>query len=422
MKFRLHRLAAAVVLLQALTMGRPATAQETDRTKPPRTGSQRPGRFRLGPIYLTPRLRIGSIGLDTNVLYTSRDRRADITGSGGPQLEIVFPLKGDLRLLLDGGATYIYFVRTASERRLVGDGRARLEWPHSRTQAAIEASVLQTFARPSPEVDRRLDQRQETLRAELRFPLVSRFSLALAAATTRHEVEPGQEFLGIDLHRTLSRDTRTGLAALEYVFTVKTKLAFQGEVQRNEFVADPSRDGDLLRGTAGVYVNSNVFLSGHLVGGLRWHRDRSGTNADQQAPYADCLLTWHVSPRTHLGLGYARDLAYTALLPVDGQPTSHTETFTVQIDKDLRYNLDLRLLGRRATLRTDSAVRLTTPDGQAIAAIRSDVLHEGTADLGYRFRPRFRIGILAGYTDRESTIADLGVRGLLIGGTVLFTP
>jgi hypothetical protein len=43
-------------------------------------------------------------------------------------------------------------------------------------------------------------------------------------------------------------------------------------------------------------------------------------------------------------------------------------------------------------------------------------------DLGYRFRPNFRIAVVASYTDRNSTIAYFGVQGLIVGLNAQFNP
>ena len=74
--------------------------------------------WRIGPFYLTPKLRIGSIGLDTNVLYTPTERTTDISASGGPGLELVLPLGASGRFYTEGFLDYIYFVKTESQRRL----------------------------------------------------------------------------------------------------------------------------------------------------------------------------------------------------------------------------------------------------------------------------------------------------------------
>ena len=83
-----------------------------------------PGLVRVGSFYLTPYLRIGTLGVDTNVFYTPTERQTDFTASGGPGLEVVRPFGSRSRLRLDGGLDYVYFaadrVPAAAERLRVG--------------------------------------------------------------------------------------------------------------------------------------------------------------------------------------------------------------------------------------------------------------------------------------------------------------
>ena len=53
--------------------------------------ASRLGRYHLGPFYVTPRLHVGPIGFDTNVLYTPTDRHPDFTVQAGPALDLVLP-------------------------------------------------------------------------------------------------------------------------------------------------------------------------------------------------------------------------------------------------------------------------------------------------------------------------------------------
>jgi len=43
-------------------------------------------------------------------------------------------------------------------------------------------------------------------------------------------------------------------------------------------------------------------------------------------------------------------------------------------------------------------------------------------DLGYRLRPRLRIGVTASYGDQATTIDYFGVEGLVVGATVRYNP
>ena len=73
-------------------------------------------------------------------------------------------------------------------------------------------------------------------------------------------------------------------------------------------------------------------------------------------------------------------------------------------------------------LTTDGAIQVDLGGGDLITAARDDEAWEAGADLGYTFRRHLRFGAAASYTERRSNIADFGVDGLLVGGTLTFIP
>lgn len=408
-----------------LVLALPLRAQETP---PPQgfpsapTASQPAGRFRLGPFWVTPTLRIGTIGLDTNVFYTANDRRTDATASGGPGLEIVLPMRS-LRLSVGGEVNYLYFIRTESQRKLGGDARSRLEWQGGRVRAAVQDAYVRTFGRPNFEVDRRVLQDQWTTSAELAVKTPGRLGLRTEVSSQRVDVAAHQDFLGADLASALSRDEYRALLGVRLGLTPKTFFVLEGDEQLDRFRIDASRDADSNRLYGGLEIESQTRLAGRAVGGLRLFRPRDASRGGNlRAAYATVDLTYHVGPRTHLSVTSSRDLYYSAFDPKGAAPTLTIESYGARIEKGLVGRLELFLFGRLTRLGTAGAITLRKADGDVLVAERNDTVREGGADLGYRFRSRLRVGIAAAYTNRRSTIADFGVRGLLVGGTVNYNP
>ena len=175
------------------------------RPRPTEPGA--PGSIRLGPVYLTPSLRIHSIGVDTNVFYTATDRRTDFIAHGGPGLEMVVPLHGALKLRADGELAYLYFARTPSQRRLTGTGFGRLGYEGLRLTTGAQYRYSETFDRLGFEVNRRVAQTRAA--GPGRPPLRHRRAVRLGGRATaaRYDVDDGQEFFGADLRTNLTRDT-----------------------------------------------------------------------------------------------------------------------------------------------------------------------------------------------------------------------
>lgn len=403
-------------------------AQEIPPTPPddfpraPEAASEPPGRFRLGPVYLTPTFRIGSIGLDTNVFYTATDRRTDLAANGGPGFEAVLPLARGTRILLGAGFNYVYFVRTPSQRKLGGDARAGVEWGAHRVKARAEEEYSRSFGRPSLEVDRRVLQDRWTTTGALSVQTGGRLGLRTQLASRRIDVAEGQSFLGADLHRTLSRDEHQAILGFRYRLTVKSAAILEGDLELDRFTVDPARDADSNRLYAGFEVDSQTRLSGRAVGGIRIFRPKRIAGADRTVPYAAGDLGYRVGPKTLLGASYSRDLAYSAFDTPEGAPTLTLESFGGRVEKDLVGRLTLQLWARVTRLRTDGRVTIERAAGDETTALRRDTAHEAGADLGYRVRPRLRAGIAVVYLDRRSTVRDFGISGLLVGGTLTYTP
>ena len=114
-------------------------------------------------------------------------------------------------------------------------------------------------------------------------------------------------------------------------------------------------------------------------------------------------------------------MSVRAVATTGATPTNANETLEVYLDKMLARNLYFRLYGRLATLTSDGATTIVTPDGIE-TAVRDDRVREAGAEFGYQFRTPVRIGVTASYTSRESPFETFGIDGLLAGLTVKYNP
>lgn len=402
-----------------------ALAQETPPT--PRPGpapavvsNERPGLIKVGPLFVTPFLRLNSAGLDTNVFYTATDRRIDGQALGGPGLDVVLPA-GDVRFLSSGGIDYLYFVRTKSQRHLGGSGRARLEWNPGRLRAGIEQAFAESFERPSLEVDQRVLSETWTTHGDVALTLPGRLGIVATANSARQNVPESTAFRGTDLQRTLSRDEQRFTAGLRYHMTLKTAALLEGDQQMDRFKRDPSRDADSNRLYAGLEISSATRLAGRAVGGARFFRPRGG-GPREVTPYASIDLSYQFHPRTVVRTAYERDLAFSAFDTTGTLPTLRNERAEVRLEKGLFGRFVIDVYGGYTRLLTNGSVTLTTETGPPESGIRDDTAWSGGADFGYQFRSRVRIGVAATYLDRRSNFQDLGIHGVLVGGTVRYTP
>jgi hypothetical protein len=417
----------AVLLVSSFIAGAVSGAAQTPPPTPVASPStddpaKPPGRLRLGPVYLTPRLHIGSIGLDTNVFYTATERQTDVAGSGGPAIDLVVPFSSAVRLTSTAGIDYLYFARTESQRRFVGNGRAAFEAKGSRTGISLEAKYAETFSRPSFEIDSRVAVTTRAVSLEVWRRLVGRTRLLLGGAILDDRVFSGASFLGTDLRQTLSRERGLGKVGLAYALTFKTSLRLDGEYEVVRFPFDASRDGTRLLGTIGVEVVSTTRLSGDVRVGARTQRfDARPVSDARTTAYAAVDVLWRLSRRWQWKAGYDRDLLYSALV-VAGVPTLERAVWRAALEVELLPRMDLRLGALRTELRSDAPIVFEPRPGVVSEVRRNDLAHQALAEIGYRVFRQLRMGVTAAYSERRSRIADLGVDGLLVGGTVTFTP
>lgn len=419
--------ACPVLGQEAPPIGPPPSSAETQAPEE----EERPGRFRAGPFYLTPYIHIGTLGYDSNALYSATAPVGDFTASGGPGLEIVLPIRRSSRFTLDGALDYLYYAKTEQERRLNGYASARLDFDARRDAAPdefrpprsafIEETYDVTSQRPSLEVDVRVPRTIEATRAGLSRPLFGRMGIDLEGGRERHEVDQPTEFVGNDLVRTMTGNRYTADAGLRYSVTIKTSLAVRGGYQADRFDLDPARDGDFWTLQGGVETDASALIAGHALFGRRRFEPKSGAPA-QEAPEIDVDAMWNVTPRTRLGGAYRETLGYTAFEVEEGTPTQTTRTTEVKLEKDLGERFDVKAFGRRTRLATESAVTVISEDGSSTTEKRDDTADEAGISFGYRFRPRLRISIDAEYFDRRSNFDDFGIEGLLMGFSVQFTP
>jgi hypothetical protein len=380
----------------------------------------RPGRFRLGPFYLNPYVRIHNIGVDTNVLYTATERQTDLSASGGPGLELILPMGRTSRFYVRGDASYLFFARTESQRRWNYSAGTGLELRGAKTAILADYIRGRIFSRPNFEVDERVIQDIAASHLELQRSLFWRLGLNLSGSRTHTDVED-VDYLGTNLNETLSRVEYRARAGLAYAVTVKTSIVGEVEWEWDRFDEDDLRDADSIEILGGLRTDATALVAGHALVGRKRYTPVFFPESEQELTVVDVDAMLNVSPRTKFGVSYVRDLEYSAFAPSDA-PTLRTETYGARFDKVLSSRVDLRLFARRTLYKSDAPITVVLPDGVPVSAVRDDKFWEFGVDLGYRFRPKFRMGAVVSYSERDSTTDYFGVDGLLVGMSVNFTP
>jgi hypothetical protein len=399
--------------LEAQQAGAPAAPPE-------QSGRDDPLRFRIGPFQISPYIRVGEVALDTNVYYTPEDRKTDLTTNGGPGLRITLPI-GRVRLYGDGNVSYYWFARTKEERRFGGEAGGGLAWETSHHGFGASRFFSRSYRRPSIEVDRRVEQDRWSDDAYLALDL-GRVGLVPGYRGEMSEVAQGTQYLGTDLAKTLTQETRTAVLELDWRLTPKTDFVVFGDQEWRRFSRDATRDSDSNRIAGGFQVQSQTRLSGHGLGGVRLFRPSDPRRGRSfRRPYAEASLDWILGAKTRFGASYRYDTQYSAFDSASARlPILVSQDARLRLNRRLGRRFDLDLEGGVTTLENDAPVVIRDADGLREIA-RDDVFYNARADLGFTFW-RLRLGIVGTYNERQSNFADFGVDGLLAGASIRFNP
>jgi len=293
-----------------LLVGGAASAQER----------KRPGRYRLGPVYVTPRLQIKEAGVDTNVFQTLQNPTRDEVVVFGPRLESTMTLRR-LRVTSLAFLEVNYFHREGEERftDFYGDGKAELDvGPLTFFGGGGGGQFHNRF---SIDVDERLKRQEKRGNLGLTWHVTRRFSATAQAADEVVTFAPGVFRLGGFVKEAMDRDTLTGTAQIRFALTHKTTLVLSADALEDRFFSQPldtPRVRQSYRYLGGVELGPRALLSGKLLVGLRRF---PGTLAQGSPPYegpvvsADLVLPLR---RARLRFQGDRDVQYAGSIVAVG--------------------------------------------------------------------------------------------------------
>lgn len=256
---RLRSGAAGVVA--ALLVTSPASA----------AGAKRPGPLRVGPVFLTPSLRL-SAGIDTNVFNEQVDPVPDTGFVLTPTVAFRTRLGRRLSVYGEGLLGINYFAQQAGERFTNRSGAVAGDYQLGRLTLSAGASGGQFRDRFSILVDERALRNEERYFAGGRLTLSPRLT---ATGEVRHEIFRFGSIGGpapAELRDALDRDSDIVRLGLERRLTRKTKALAQFEDAEDRFrvpLTDGSQSVPSRRLVVGVETDRRAAVSGRLVAGVR---------------------------------------------------------------------------------------------------------------------------------------------------------
>jgi hypothetical protein len=376
---------------------------------------KRPGRFRVGPVYFTPRLQLKNAGVDTNVFNQRTDEIPDTSVILSPTLLAALPVGRRLRLTGEGHVDFNYFRQQSSERStdFGGEGRAELDvGPFTFFGGGGGSESRQRF---SIEIDQRVLRQERWGTAGIRATPTTRLSLSVSGTTRVYEFE-SRLVGGVNIKERLDRNELTGTAQLRYAVTPRTAIVASVYAIEDRFLRQPqeaSRVSRSYRYLGGLEFSEKALIRGKVLAGVR-EFPASGSTPRYQGP---ALAVSASVPLLQYGLLTAiaeRDVFY-ALTPVAVASDRFRNSYvSTRLAGEAIVNLPFSLFGRGNFGLEQAKYLLPYPTGNGFAP-RMDHLWTAGASLLRAFRTGVRVGGTVQWGRRVSSFPIYSYQGLRYG-------
>jgi hypothetical protein len=408
--------AAAPLALAALVPAAAAVAEEAPKPD---------GRFKLGPVYLTPRIFLRNAGVDTNVFNAESGEVADTSVTLSPMLDAVVPVGSRLRLSGDGRLGFNYFRREKSERStdMVGSGLAELYVGPLVLFGGAEAGRFRQ--RFSIEIDERLERREAGANAGVRLSLGRKLVTTVTAARKESTYESGVLVQGDDVKAALDRRTETGTVQLDYAITPRTSLQASARAQEDRFLAETRPELDsassfLYQG--GFSFSPSAFINGKVLAGVREYRRES----DQAVPpFRGLNLSIDASMpfllRSRLNVLAGRDVFYAVTRARTRDGSQRNTYVSLRYGGNLTFELPWSLIGR-VSGEIEKADYLLPYELDGAGVDRVDRLRTAGLTLLRAFGRSLRVGGTVEWSRRTSNFPGLGYKRMSYGLTAELAP
>ena len=266
----------------------------------------------LGPIYVTPRIVLKELGVDSNVFNAAGDPQSDFTFTVGPKVDIWVPVAR--RALFQGtaGSDLVWYANYSSERSIDPQFAGRGEIYLRRITLFAENEYLNSRQRLNYEIDLRARHVESNSTAGLAVKLTPKFSVELAGRLDETRFDADARFDGVQLQRTLNQTTTGYSVAARQRLTPLTTVVVRYEAIDDEFTFAPERDSHSFRVMPGVEFKPRALVKGSAyVGYRRFTPSQAKVLPEFSGIVAQLGLSYTLMGSTTFGVSYSRDLTYS---------------------------------------------------------------------------------------------------------------
>ncbi len=418
---------ARAVLALVLALGTPLLAWAADSEAP----KKRPGRYKIGPVYLTPKLELKNAGVDTNVFNKSAGGAGDTQVVLSPGVGAVLPVGRRLRITGRGFLDLNYFQRESTERSTdrAAEGRVELDvGPFTLFGAGGGGQYKQRF---SIDLDERLLRQEKWAQVGARWDLTHRISLTGFGTGRVHRYD-SLLVDGADAKDTLDRNSLIATGEARIALTSLTTLFLSAEALEDRFLSaglnprvtttssghltaePPGRLVQSQRYLCGFELGARALIAGRVLAGYRQFPSGSVSAPPYRGPVAAVSVTTPVLAQGRLDLSADRDVFYSASPAGTADERLRNSYVVARYGGQLTFDLPFDFIGRASVMYEQA--RYVLPDSGSEGSVRrADNRTTLSSSLLRRFGDNLRVGGNVAWTRRVSNVPGSSYDGLRYG-------
>ena len=365
-------------------------------------------RSHIGPFYVTPRITLKELGVDSNVFNAAGQPESDFTATLTPSADIWVPVARRALLQTTVGSDLVWYNTFDTERSIDPHVTSRAELYLRRITLFADGGYRNTRQRLNYEVDLRARHVEQAAEAGVAVRLTPKFSIETAGHYADLRFDGDTSLDGIRLQRTLNQETRGYSVTARHHLTPLTTVAVRYEQLEDSFEFSPARDSESFRVMPGIEFKPRALISGTAYVGYREFRPKSdGALPKFSGLVAELGLSYTLLGSTTFGVTYSRDLTYSYEVL---QPFFINNAVGASIRRALGRRFDVLVSADRFEYAYENLLVEPTPTDDPLAPLvpvrplepRVDTTWNYAGSVGYRIG-NGRIGFGVAYWQRDSS-------------------
>ena len=223
----------------------------------------------LGPLAVSPAIRLWNMGHDDNVFNQSEADRpvSDVMATASPAVEAWVRMLR-VRISAKGVYDFFYYRELTGLRMIDTDTSGRVELVLNRIVPYVEGSLVNSGHQNGYEIDIFARRHDEAAHAGVEVRLTPKTSIGAYVGKSHSSYDLNSIFNNTDLAVALNHDGTVEGLGVRYALTPLTALSLFVEQQQDRFQFSADRNSDSLRVLPSVEFKPRALISGRATVGI----------------------------------------------------------------------------------------------------------------------------------------------------------